>query len=207
MNPIREHWNDVWSTKPHETVSWYQAEPERSVALVDRIGVGEDDDVIDVGCGASHLADVLLGRGVRTLHLLDISIAAMEHMRRRLDGVESGTEVLFHGIDVLDLEPVPSVSLWHDRAALHFLGDPTRRARYASRAAEGVRTGGHLIIGGFAPDGPTRCSDLDVHRSGPEELAELFAPAFALVSSEEERHETPWGSTQAFQWCVFERLA
>lgn len=205
MDPTRQHWNDVWSRKAHAEVSWYQDEPRVSMAIVDRLGIGIGDDVIDVGCGAAHLADRLVDRGVRRLHLLDVSEAALESVRARLDTRDSATEVHHHPVDVLELEPVPSVSLWHDRAVLHFLNDPDARDRYAAIAAEGVRAGGHLVVGGFAPDGPTRCSDLEVRRATADELADLFSPGFRPVSSEQELHETPWGADQSFQWCVFQR--
>lgn len=206
MNPIRQHWNDVWSTKAHAETSWYQDDPRVSLAIVDRLGTGVDDDVIDVGCGASHLADRLVQRGVRRLHLLDVSAAAIDQVRSRLDPVDSATEVHDHPIDVLELDPVPSVSLWHDRAVLHFLDDAAWRERYAVLAASAVRPGGHLVVGGFAPDGPMRCSDLEVRRAGADELADLFSPGFVPVSSEQELHETPWGAVQSFQWCVFRRV-
>lgn len=205
MNPIREHWNDVWSTKPHETVSWYQDDPRVSMAVVERLGIAAGDEVIDVGCGASHLADRLVVRGVRCLHLVDISAAALDQVCSRLDSIESATEVRYHPADVLELDPAPSVSLWHDRAVLHFLDDARGRERYAAIASKAVRPGGHLVVGGFAPDGPKRCSDLDVRRAGADELADLFSPGFRPVSSEQELHETPWGAAQSFQWCVFQR--
>ena len=205
MNPIRQHWNDVWSTKPHETVSWYQNDPRISMAIVGRLGISAGDDVIDVGCGASYLADGFVARGVRRLHLLDISAAALDQVRSRLDSIESATEVRYQPADVLELDPAPSVSLWHDRAVLHFLDDAGRRERYAAIATKAVRPGGHLVVGGFAPDGPKRCSDLEVRRAGADELAVLFSPGFRPVSSEQELHETPWGAVQCFQWCVFQR--
>lgn len=205
MTMARKHWNDVWSTKAHSEVSWYQDDPRVSMAVVDRLGIASGDDVIDVGCGASHLADRLVARDVRRLHLVDISAAALDQVRSRLDSIESATEVRYHPADVLELDPAPSVSLWHDRAVLHFLDDAGRRERYAAIAAKAVRPGGHLVVGGFAPDGPKRCSDLEVRRAGADELAVLFSPGFTPVSSEQELHETPWGAVQSFQWSVFQR--
>ena len=106
---------------------------------------------------------------------------------------------------MLDLDPPPSVSLWHDRAVLHFIRDSDARSRYAAIAAAAVRPGGHLVIGGFAPDGPLRCSDLDVERADEADLSRLFEGCFDLESSRRESHETPWGAAQSFQWCVFKR--
>ncbi|MDA0294939.1 MAG: class I SAM-dependent methyltransferase [Planctomycetota bacterium] len=205
MNPTRQHWNDVWSKKAHAEVSWYQADPRSSLSSIDRFGMTDADDVIDVGCGASHLADRLVERKVRRLFLLDVSSVALDAVRSRLVAIDSETAVEYLATDVLDLAPAPSVSLWHDRAVLHFIRDSDARSRYAAIAAAAVRPGGHLVIGGFAPDGPLRCSDLDVERADEADLSRLFEGCFDLESSRRESHETPWGAAQSFQWCVFKR--
>ena len=205
MAATQEHWNGVWSKKPHAEASWYQADPASSLALIDQLGIGTSDDVIDVGCGASHLADQLVERKVRRLFLLDVSSVALDAVRSRLGQIESATMVDYLATNVLDLGPPPSVSLWHDRAVLHFIRNPEERAAYASIAAAAVRPAGHLVIGGFAPDGPPRCSDLEVERADDADLSLLFGDCFHLESSRRESHETPWGSSQSFQWCVFKR--
>ena len=205
MAATQEHWDDVWSRKAHAEASWYQAEPGLSLASIDQLGIGASDDVIDVGCGASHLADQLVERKVRRLFLLDVSSVALDVVRSRLGRMKSETVVDSLATNVLDLDPPPSVSLWHDRAVLHFIRDPEGRSAYASIAAAAVRPGGHLVVGGFAPDGPLRCSDLEVERAGDGDLSLLFGDFFNLESSCRESHETPWGSSQSFQWCVFKR--
>ena len=205
LNPNRRHWNDVWATKSHLEVSWFQSEPAPSLEAIDDIGVGEADEIIDVGCGESHLAEGLLERGVGKVHLLDVSSVAIEALRSRLAGCETAKRVIYHPIGVLELDSRLSVSLWHDRAVLHFIREPEARARYAAVAAAAVRPGGHLVVGGFAEDGPPRCSDLEVERAGEDELVELFGADFDLKSFTRESHETPWGALQSFQWCVFQR--
>ncbi len=205
QNASRRHWNQVWSSKSHSEVSWYQADPVPSLKAVDRIGVSASDVVIDVGCGESHLSEGLIHRGVGVLHLVDVSEVALDAVRTRLDSSEHAAEVHTHAIDVLELDPIPSVSLWHDRAALHFIRDPEARSRYSEIAARAVRPGGHLIIGGFAPDGPSRCSDLVVVRADLRDLAILFEGGFELSASHRESHSTPWGAEQPFQWCTFVR--
>ncbi len=95
--------------------------------------------------------------------------------------------------------------LWHDRAVFHFLTDPTEAARYAQLAAEAVRSGGHAVIGGFAPDGPERCSGLPVTRRSAEEIAGIFAATFSLLQKREERHRTPAGIEQSFVYALMLR--
>lgn len=199
------HWNDVWDSKRHEETSWFQPAPATSLAMLDDVGVGSDDIVIEVGCGASYLADQLLDRGVAQLHLLDISSAALAKLRARLDLRPEPAPVTWHRVDILDLDPVPQVSVWHDRAVLHFLRDPAARGVYARIAARAVRPGGHLVVSGFAPDGPARCSDLEVQRADEQAIGDLFATDFDLVDGRREVHRTPWGSEQSFQWCLLRR--
>jgi SAM-dependent methyltransferase len=205
VNSTLRHWNEVWSNKAHPETSWYQSDPAPSLVAIDRFGLEADDVVIDVGCGASHLADRLLDRGVGRLHLLDISEVALDAVRARIETAGSVAALTCHPVDVVDLDPVPPVSIWHDRAVLHFIREPVRRRRYAAVAAEAVRHGGHLIVGGFALDGPLRCSELEVERTSEDDLISLFGGAFDLRWAHREDHETPWGATQSFQWCVFER--
>ncbi|MBL6635620.1 MAG: hypothetical protein ISP35_05455 [Ilumatobacteraceae bacterium] len=79
------------------------------------------------------------------------------------------------------------------------------RIRYVEVASATVQTGGHLVIGAFAPEGPAQCSGLDVTRYSVDGLAEIFQPQFQPVRSLAEVHETPWGVAQAFTWVVLER--
>jgi hypothetical protein len=89
----------------------------------------------------------------------------------------------------------------------HFLVEPDDQGRYTSIAAEAVEPGGWLIVAGFAPDGPDRCSGLPVHRHSPTSLADAFAPAFAPVEFTEEDHVTPAGAVQRFLYGRFRRVA
>ena len=200
-----DHWNDVWTRKRPEETSWFQPDPQTSLTLLDEVGVGGDDVVLEVGCGTSFLADHLLDRGVAGLHLLDISSAALGQLRARLAGRPAVAPVTWHRVDILELDPVPVVSVWHDRAVLHFLRDPAARKSYAQIAARAVRAGGHVVVAGFAPDGPSHCSDLEVQRADEQAIADLFAADFDPVAGRRVAHRTPWGSEQWFQWCVLRR--
>lgn len=68
-----------------------------------------------------------------------------------------------------------------------------------------LRPGGLVPIATFAPDGPTRCSGLDVMRYSPTALADLFGEAFPLVRSLTDGHHTPTGAVQHFRYAVFRR--
>ena len=199
-----DHWNRVYETKASSAVSWYQATPVRSLALLDAVGAGPDTAIIDVGGGDATLVDELLGRGCRNVTVLDISGAALDRAAARL-GKESAA-VTWIAADITTAElPAAAYDVWHDRAAFHFLTEARDRARYRAAVARSLRPGGHLLLGTFATDGPPRCSGLDVVRYDPEGLHREFGADYALVSGGAEDHRTPAGATQRFAWAVLRR--
>ena len=198
------HWQKIYRTKTAESVSWYRPHLDVSIELLELAGLSADSRVIDIGGGASTLVDDLLDRGVRELSVLDVSGEALAIARNRLG--DQAKEVNWYCADVLHaVLPAGGFDLWHDRALFHFLTEPTDAARYAQLAADAVRIGGYAVIGGFAPDGPERCSGLPVARRSAEDLAGIFASRFSLVQKREERHGTPVGTEQSFVYALMLR--
>jgi hypothetical protein len=84
----------------------------------------------------------------------------------------------------------------------HFLTEALHRRRYVEQVSASVRRGGHVIVATFAPDGPAKCSGLDVARYGPEELHGQLGAGFELLESAREQHRTPAGVVQPFVYCL-----
>ena len=83
--------------------------------------------------------------------------------------------------NVTTWQPTDSYDVWHDRAAFHFLIDAQDQSSYVDRVLKAVRPGGHVIIGTFAPDGPERCSGLQVMRHDAESLCRHLGPTLGLL--------------------------
>ncbi|MEI7038244.1 class I SAM-dependent methyltransferase [Fulvimonas yonginensis] len=199
------HWEMVYRSRAAQEVSWYRPHLDASLALLRQAGLGPDTRVIDVGGGASTLVDDLLALGVCAVTVLDLSATALATARARL-GDRAGT-VRWLAADLLEAGfAAARFDLWHDRAVLHFLTEPAQVRRYAEQAAHAVRPGGHAVIGGFAPDGPERCSGLPVARRAAADIATALGPAFRLVDQRRELHPTPAGATQAFAYALLERV-
>ena len=197
----KSHWERIYNTKLPTQVSWYQPHALRSLDLIRRVSPPPDGAIIDVGGGASTLIDDLLDAGYHDLTVLDLSAAALAVARRRL-GTRADT-VRWVEADVLDASlPNTGYSVWHDRAAFHFLTAPADRARYVAQVRRAVRPGGFVVVATFADDGPTRCSGLEVARYSPEALHAEFGTPFQLMASEREEHVTPAGVRQAFVYCL-----
>jgi SAM-dependent methyltransferase len=198
---LNEHWQEVYSSKKADEVSWYQRKPEVSLRLVTS-HAASSDAVIDVGAGQSYLVDALLDDGFIDVTVMDISEVAVSEVRERVHGRVSA---LFVVADVRTWVPTKIFDLWHDRAVFHFMKSVEDKAAYLSVISRAVRPGGIAIIGTFAEDGPTQCSGLDVNRYSPIQLANEFEEFFELESTESEEHVTPWGAVQHFTWVTLRR--
>jgi len=197
----KSHWEGIYNNKLPTQVSWYQVHARRSLDLIRRVSPPPDGAIIDVGGGASTLIDDLLDADYHDLTVLDLSAAALAVARARL-GIRAHT-VRWVEADVLDASlPKAGYSVWHDRAAFHFLTAPADRVRYVAQVRQAVRPGGSVLVATFAADGPTRCSGLEVARYSPDELHAEFGAPFQLMASEREEHVTPAGVRQAFIYCL-----
>jgi 2-polyprenyl-3-methyl-5-hydroxy-6-metoxy-1,4-benzoquinol methylase len=200
----RAHWQRVYQSRLPDEVSWYRPRLDASLELLELAGLSAESRLIDVGGGASTLVDDLLARGLENITVLDVSAEALAVSRRRL--AAKAVHVAWLSSDVLEVElPAGAFDVWHDRAVSHFLTDAFDLARYAQQAAAAVRHAGHAVIGGFAPDGPERCSGLPVARRSAQEMAAMLGPAFELVDERRELHLTPGGAVQSFAYALLRR--
>lgn len=202
MDP-KTHWQAVYESKRPTDVSWYRPHLEISLDLIRTSGVDFDGKIIDVGGGASTLVDDLLTAGYKNLTVLDVSDAALDCARHRLK--ERASAVTWIAGDVTKTQfPENYFDIWHDRAVFHFLTGKTDREKYIAQARHALRPSGHLIIATFGPEGPEKCSGLDVVKYSAEKLADTFGAGFTLLDSRLEDHATPGGKVQQFLYCVFQ---
>lgn len=200
----QSHWEQVYSSKAPDAVSWYAPHLAESLAYISQTGVGPEAAIVDVGGGESTLVDDLLDAGYRNIEVLDLSAHALEVCKTRLG--ERAAQVSWRVGDVLALEFAPqSVDIWHDRAVFHFLTDPAQRQRYVEQVLKALKPGGFAIVGTFGPEGPTQCSGLPVARYSSDGLHAEFGAPFQLLDHATSLHTTPWGSTQQFVYCFCRR--
>ncbi len=194
------HWEKVYGANAPEQVSWFRPHLQTSLALIERAAADRSASIIDVGAGASTLVDDLLGHGYGNLTVLDISQRALDLAKNRVR--EAAKSVRWLRADVTQGGfPVHSYDVWHDRAVFHFLTKPEERLAYVRNVAWAVKPGGHVIVSTFGPEGPEKCSGLDVMRYEAGSLHQEFGTRFRLVESTKELHHTPFGTTQQFLYC------
>jgi 2-polyprenyl-3-methyl-5-hydroxy-6-metoxy-1,4-benzoquinol methylase len=197
----QQHWEAIYGAKASDQVSWFRPHLETSIALIERATQGDRSaSVIDVGGGASTLVDDLIERGYRNITVLDISEAALDVARNRLGRAAESVRWLRADVTQSGL-PAGSFDVWHDRAVFHFLTKPEERLAYVRNVAAAVKPQGHVIVSTFGPEGPVKCSGLEVVRYDAESLHEEFGARFQLIESSKELHNTPFGTTQQFLYC------
>lgn len=203
----RAHWDARYGGSAAEELSWFEARPDLSLNLIAGRG-GPDRGVIDIGGGASRLADCLLERGYGDVSVLDISEQALAVAQGRMG--ERAARVTWIAADITEWQPPRRFDLWHDRAVFHFLTDAAEQRSYLRAMTAALRPGGDAIMMSFADDGPETCSGLPVCRYAPEEMArtvaELAPRVFRPDGAGRFTHLTPKGAEQRFQYSIFRRL-
>ncbi len=201
MSDKKAHWEKVYETKSDYEVSWYQEVPTESLELVASLNLDLASKIIDIGGGNSNFTAELLKQGFTDLSILDISEKALSRTKDKI-GDEN---VQYIASDVLEFQPENQFTLWHDRAAFHFLTDKNEIQQYLELVNKAIEQGGYLILATFSTTGPLKCSGLEITQYSKDELTKLFDNDFELIQSFETVHQTPFDTEQNFIYTVFRK--
>jgi 2-polyprenyl-3-methyl-5-hydroxy-6-metoxy-1,4-benzoquinol methylase len=198
---IKQHWENIYSTKKLEDVSWYQQKPKTSLYFLKKFKVPKSAKIIDVGGGDSLLVDFLLKAGYHDITVLDISEKAIEKAKARLN--EKAGMVKWIIADASTFIADQKYDFWHDRAAFHFLTDQTDANNYILNIKNSLAENGHLIIGTFSEKGPKKCSGIEIQQYSESSLSEKFKDYFQKIFCIKTNHKTPFDTLQNFVFCSF----
>ncbi|MGM0946719.1 MAG: class I SAM-dependent methyltransferase [Bacteroidota bacterium] len=198
------YWDYIYDTKGSTQVGWYQVQPTKSLAAIQKIGLNSNSSILDVGGGDSLLVDKLVHLDYQNLHVLDLSPKALENAQDRLG--ENAKNVHWYTQNILDGFALDlGFDFWHDRAAFHFLTDPMEQILYRKIAAACINSGGYMMISAFSPDGPKTCSNLPVQQWSVRELIRFFEDDFQLFEGFNYDHFTPSGKAQNYSVVILKR--
>jgi hypothetical protein len=200
----KQHWENIYSTKLPDEVSWTQAKPETSLRLIREFNLPKSATIIDAGGGDSHLVDFLLAEGYENVTVLDISEKALERAQLRLG--EKASSVNWIATDIVNFKPEQTYDIWHDRAAFHFLTEADQVNQYLNIARNAVNS--YMIIGTFSNNGPLKCSGLTIQQYSESQMEQTFAAqGFEKTHCFTETHTTPFNTTQDFLFCSFKKVS
>lgn len=200
----KKHWENIYSTKQLNEVSWYQPTPEATLKFIKELNIPLTASIIDIGGGDSFLIDNLLELGYENLTVLDISKKAIERAKTRLR--DKSRSVKWIEADASAFNPTQTYDLWHDRAAFHFLTQSDEIENYIRSAKKGIKKSGNLIIGTFATDGPKKCSGIEISQYSESTLVNKFNESFKKIKCRKIQHLTPFNTYQNFVFCSFQKI-
>jgi len=203
----KEHWDQIYASDPVQNLSWYEANPEPSLQLLKKCGLGAEDPVLDVGAGASTFIDGLVEAGFHHIYAIDISRIALDKLKTRL-GEEKASRISWIVDDITQparLEQLNGIALWHDRALLHFLTEEEHRQTYRRTLMKVLRPGGYVIIAAFSMQGAKQCSGLAIHNYDQNQLAAFLGESFELVDWFDYLYTMPSGNPRPYVYTLFQR--
>lgn len=203
MDNKTDHWNTIYSTKKHESVSWYQQSPITSLELIEKYCPNKKATIIDVGGGQSLLTDHLLKRGYYNITVLDISEKAIEKARQRLGKLADKVHWIVS--DIVKFNSDEKFDFWLDRATFHFLDPNDEVAKYKEVLRNTVKENGIVTIGTFSTDGPTKCSGIDITQYDEDSLPGTF-DFLEKIACFRSDHKTPSNTNQNFIFCSFRKI-
>lgn len=201
----KSHWENIYSTKKINEVSWYQPNPEIGLNLIEKYSNGKNDNIIDVGAGDSFLPDFLVEKGYSSINVLDISANAIQRAQQRLG--DNASKINWIISDVTEFSPNQTFQIWYDRAAFHFLTDAESIRQYYSNLLDGTDKGSIVIIGTFSENGPLKCSGIEIKQYSKDDMITAFEKDFELVEFINTNHDTPFDTVQNFNFGVFRRTS
>ncbi|PZX52765.1 methyltransferase family protein [Algoriphagus ratkowskyi] len=197
----KKHWEHIYQTKNFNEVSWYQQKPETSLEFLQKFNVPLDAKIIDCGGGDSCFVDNLLSLGYQDITVLDISEKALDRAIQRLG--DQASKVKWIVSDATSFQPSEKYDFWHDRAVFHFLPD-NEVAQYLDTIKANLNPNGHLVVGTFSVNGPTKCSGIAITQYSEESLSEKIEKYLKKIYCFTVDHLTPSKSVQNFVFCSFQ---
>ncbi len=200
---LKSHWENIYSSKNEDGVSWFQEYPKTSIDLIEKYSSNKSISIVDIGSGRSRILKNLIENEYDDLTYLDISQEACSKSKISLGNNKD--LVQWYVVNVLDFNTEYNFSIWHDRAVFHFLISKEDVEKYKQVALKNIHQGGYLILGTFSENGPEKCSGLNVSRYSPESLKKIFNPEFKMIESFTIDHKTPFDTNQNFLFSIFKK--
>ncbi|MBD1395105.1 class I SAM-dependent methyltransferase [Mucilaginibacter glaciei] len=197
----KAHWDDVYSNKTSDQVSWTQAVPQTSLDFIHGFRLSKSSSIIDIGGGDSNLVDFLIQEGFQDITVLDISEAAINKAKTRLG--ERSELVKWVVSDITEFKTDRHFDLWHDRATFHFLTSKNQIGAYLQIAGRSINN--YMVVGTFSENGPDKCSGLPIKQYTEVQLQRQLKKHFEKIKCIHEDHITPFQTKQNFLFCSFKK--
>ncbi len=206
MKSSSKHWNLIFSGAEDSKLGWYEQDASRTFELLNHVPDLKGSTVFLPGAGTTVLIDQLLSKGAK-LVLNDISIEALNKVKRRIQVDLDKTYWLCQDVSKPITAAIPNLDIWIDRAVLHFLTDEEDIKGYFNNIQSKLKVGGYAIFAEFSKIGSPKCAGLTVHRYSIEELSERLSSSFKLITSFNHTYINPNGDPRPYIYGLYKRTA
>lgn len=201
-----DHWHDVYKDADITTLGWYEIESTPSLQLIDKCNLSKNDLILNVGAGSTTLIDSLLENGYTNLIANDISGKSLNIIKGRVGEKQHSVKWIVDDIiNPTELEKIPQVHLWNDRAVLHFFVEEKDQDAYFDLLDQKVCKNGYVILAVFSLEGAKRCSGLPVKRYSVNMLQEKLGSRYILKDSFSYIYTMPNGEDRNYIYTLFQK--
>lgn len=202
---LKNHWDNTY-LKDEKTLGWYEKIPTQSLGLIKKCNLNPSDCILNVGVGTSTLVDQLLKKGFKNIIATDISNKALQKLKQRV----GNDNIIYIQEDITKPNKLKSytnkVSLWHDRAVVHFLTDKDEQKTYFDLVNKLVKPEGYVIIATFNLEGATKCSGLPIKQYNAESIAKQLGSSFKMVEHFNYLYTMPSGDKRPYVYTLFKKI-
>ena len=204
MKSSSKHWDTIFSNTEDSKLGWYEKNTSQTLELLNQIPEWENSIIFLPGIGTSNLIEELLNKGAKLI-LNDISIEAINRVKKRLNDKNVEISWLCQDIAQPIQGTMPNVDIWIDMAVLHFLTDEDDIDGYFENVKSTLKAGSHAIFAEFSKTGAPKCAGLTLHRYSIEELSEKLGLSFKLVSHFNYTYINPCGDPRPYIYALYKR--
>jgi transcriptional regulator with XRE-family HTH domain len=199
------HWNSIFLDSEDPELGWYEEDLDKTYSLLSQVDHWEKSTLFISGAGTSTLIDLLSSKNINLI-VNDISIEAINKVKKRLGVNQQKINWLCQDISKPFQKKVEAIDIWLDRAVLHFLTDKKDIEGYFENLKINLAKNGYVIFAEFSQIGATECAGLSIHQYSITELSQRLGINFKLISHFEHIFINPRGEEKPYIYALYQMV-
>lgn len=203
----KAHWNKAYSSKPHESLGWYENNVTPTLKMIEKAGLAKDSNVLVVGAGSTTLIDALVEDNYSKLIASDISEVSLDNLKARIKDTNNSVTYIVDDLTApVQLNEIAHVDMWIDRAVLHFFVEEKDRETYFNLLKKLVKPNGYVLLAEYNLEGAIKCAGLPVHRYNNPLFEKYLGSAFELEATFNHIYTMPSGDLRPYIYSLYKRV-
>ncbi len=205
MKSNAQYWDMIFAGTQEEKLGWHEKDALKTFELLNKIPTIENATIFLVGAGTSIIIEQLINSKAQLI-INDISIEALNKVKKRLKTDENKVNWFCHDISLIIKDNIPNIDIWIDRAVLHFLTTEASIKGYFKNIKNKLKINGYVVFAEFAKTGADKCAGLILHRYSITELSQRLGASFKLIASFNYTYINPNGEQKPYIYGLYQRI-